>query len=91
MKFDPNIKGGDLLDLLFAGQKALAEGVEGPFKDASTMNDRDLGIFGGLLHSVQTGAIQMAIDIFKKSNAVLERLSMVESNNGSSSDQKKSP
>lgn len=35
--------------------------------------------------------IQIAINIFKKSNAVLEYLSMIESNNGSSSGQKKSP
>jgi len=74
IKFDPNIGGEELLDTLFKAHAAIVKGEPGPYKDASTLSDQELGIFGGLMNCTQTGAMHMAIDIFKKSNAVLDEL-----------------
>ncbi len=78
IKVDPDASGEDLLKTIFAAQEAIATGRQGPQQDAAKMKDRDLGIFGGLLNIVQTGAIHQAIDIFKRSNNVLDDLMSVE-------------
>lgn len=74
IKFDPNIGGSALQDILLAAQNAIATGQPGPHRDASTLSDNELGIFGGLINCAQRGALEMAYNIFKKSNDVLDRL-----------------
>jgi hypothetical protein len=78
IKIDPSASGEDLLNNIFAAQAAIATGKKGPHQSASEMNDRDLGIFGGLISSAQTGAMKMAIEIFQRSNAVLDELMAID-------------
>lgn len=78
IKIDPNSGGEELLKNLFSAHTAMAEGKAGPHQDASAMNDKDLKVLGGLLNCVQTGAMEMALDIFQKSNDLIDDLMKID-------------
>ena len=67
-----------MLDAIFAAHGAIATGIPGPPQDAPALEDRELGIFGGLLNCMQKGAMKMAVETFEKSNDLLDRLMEVE-------------
>lgn len=81
IKVPKNSSGKQLLDLIFASQKAIAEGTVGPQEDVSQMGHGEAGIFGELLNCVQSGAMKMAYNIFIESNKLLDRLMAIEDAN----------
>lgn len=91
IKVDPNAGGEELLKTIFAVQESMATGKPGPHQSASQMSDRDVGIFGGLLNCVQTGAMDAAIQIFEKSNALLDGLMGIETTITSTNNQQSLP
>lgn len=74
----PDATGEQLLEQIFAAQECLADGLPGNVKDASELKDHEVGIFGGLINCVQTGAMEMAFKVFEDSNALLDELMMAE-------------
>ena len=71
IRVDPDADGGDLLETMFQAQEDIARGRKGSNIEASKIKD---DIFAELLNCVQTGAMDIAIEIFVRSNEVLSTL-----------------
>lgn len=70
-KINSEGSGGEILEIISSAIDGISSNKN---SNASTMKDRDIGVFGGLLNATQTGAMTIAIEIFEKSNEIIERL-----------------
>jgi hypothetical protein len=74
VKFENDSDGAAILRKLASSQAAKAEGPKNYVTTVDQLIPEEAGMFGLFLNAVQKGAFNAALEIFKKSNGIIERL-----------------